>query len=126
MKKNLLSILVSVATIITISSCGSNTTSNENSEKEISVSEKTDSVDFVVPEGGFDSTKDVTIKFYTTMGDTLQKVFNAYLEDFNALYPKIHVDTQFIGGYDDVRDQMSTEIAAGQSEVNLAYCYLLH
>ena len=83
-------------------------------------------VNFEVPSEGFDTSKDVTIKFYTTMGQELQNVFNLYLEDFNNLYPNIHVDAQFIGGYDDVRDQMNTEIAAGKSDVNVAYCYPDH
>ncbi|MBE6143530.1 MAG: extracellular solute-binding protein [Erysipelotrichaceae bacterium] len=83
-------------------------------------------VNFQVPEEGFNTSQDVTIKFYTTMGQDLQNVFNLYLEDFNALYPNIHVDAQFIGGYDDVRDQMNTEIASGKSDVNVAYCYPDH
>lgn len=83
-------------------------------------------VNFEVPNEGFDTSKDVNIKFYTTMGQELQNVFQIYLEDFNALYPNIHVDAQFIGGYDDVRDQMNTEIAAGKSDVNVAYCYPDH
>ena len=37
-------------------------------------------VNFKVPEGGFDTSKDVNIKFYTTMGASLQGVFNAFLE----------------------------------------------
>ena len=55
-------------------------------------------VNFEVPNEGFDTSKDVNIKFYTTMGQELQNVFQIYLEDFNALYPNIHVDAQFIGG----------------------------
>jgi multiple sugar transport system substrate-binding protein len=60
------------------------------------------------------------------MGDKLQKVFNAYLADFNEIYPNINVETQFIGGYDDVRDQLTTEISSGNSEVNVTYCYPDH
>ena len=83
-------------------------------------------VNFEIPSEGFDTSRDINIKFYTTMGQELQNVFSIYLEDFNALYPNIHVDAQFIGGYDDVRDQMNTEIAAGKSDVNVAYCYPDH
>lgn len=83
-------------------------------------------VNFKVPEGGFDTSKDVNIKFYTTMGASLQGVFNAFLDNFNDIYPNIHVDAQFIGGYEDVRSQMNTEIAAGKTDVNVAYCYPDH
>lgn len=112
MKKQLLFSLLSIVSVCSIlTSCGGGYKGEVN---------------FKVPEGGFDTTKDVTIKFYSTMGDTLQKTFNSYLEDFNEIYPNIHVDAQFIGGYEDVRNQMSTELAAGKSEVNLAYCYPDH
>ncbi len=81
---------------------------------------------FVVPTEGFNEDNEVTIKFYSTMGQSLQDVFNRYLDKFNEIYPNIHVESQFIGGYDDVMDQMSTEIASGKSEVNVTYCYPDH
>lgn len=101
--------------------------SSETSQNSTSpISSGGTTVDFVVPEGGFDTDKDVNIKFYTTMGKTLQDVFNAYLPEFEELYPNIHVTPQFIGGYDDVRNQMKTELAAGKNDVNIAYCYPDH
>ena len=81
--------------------------------------------DWVAPEGGFDESAEVTISFYSTMGDDLQKVFDTYLADFNELYPNIHVEHEPIGGYDDVRDQIKTELSVGQGP-NLAYCYPDH
>ncbi len=85
--------------------------------------------DFVMPEGGFDINSDVTISFYHTMGDTgtpsLQAVLNAYIEEFNKLYPKIHIEHEQVGGYDDVRDQIQTQIIAG-NQPNIAYCYPDH
>ena len=67
----------------------------------------------------------VTIKFYHTMGNTLKPVFDSYLEDFNALYPNITVEAKSIGNYDDVRDQIKTEISATEGP-NIAYCYPDH
>lgn len=67
----------------------------------------------------------VTIKFYHTMGNTLKPVFDSYLEDFNALYPNIKVEAKSIGNYDDVRDQIKTEISASEGP-NIAYCYPDH
>ncbi len=120
--------LFCVSLLGAFSSCGSNT--SDSSEKESSSSSSSSStsnnVNFEVPEGGFDENKQVTIKFYTTMGQTLQNVFNNYLDKFNEIYPNITVESQFIGGYDDVRDQMNTEIASGKSDVNVAYCYPDH
>ncbi len=79
---------------------------------------------FTVPEGGYDGSE-VTITFYHTMGSNLQTVLNTYIEEFNKLYPNIHIDSQAIGSYDDVKEQISTEITVG-NQPNIAYCYPDH
>ena len=82
------------------------------------------SVLFEVPEGGYDGSA-VTITFYHTMGSTLAEVLDQYIEEFNKLYPNIKVEATQIGSYDDVRDQISTEITVG-NQPNIAYCYPDH
>lgn len=79
---------------------------------------------FQVPEGGYDGSA-VTIKFYHTMGSALNEVLNSYIAEFNKLYPNITVEATQVGGYDDVRDQISTEITVG-NQPNIAYCYPDH
>ncbi len=79
---------------------------------------------FIVPEGGYDGSE-VTIKFYHTMGSNLRDVLTAYIEEFNKLYPNIHIEEEQVGGYDDVRDQISKEITVG-NQPNIAYCYPDH
>ena len=56
---------------------------------------------------------DVTITFYHTMGANLTAVLDTYIEEFNKLYPNIHVQYTAVGSYDDVRHQVSTEINVG-------------
>ena len=68
---------------------------------------------------------DVTITFYHTMGSNLTAVLDAYIAEFNELYPNIHVEYTAVGSYDDVRDQVSTEITVG-TQPNIAYCYPDH
>ena len=68
---------------------------------------------------------DVTITFYHTMGSNLTTVLDAYIDEFNKLYPNIHVQYTAVGSYDDVRDQVSTEITVG-TQPNIAYCYPDH
>ncbi len=80
--------------------------------------------EFEVPAEGYDGS-DVTIKFYHTMGSNLTTVLDTYIEEFNKLYPNIHVEYTSVGSYDDVRDQLSTEITVG-SQPNIAYCYPDH
>lgn len=80
--------------------------------------------DFVIPEGGYDNSE-VTIRFYHTMGQPLQNVLNVYIEAFEELYPNITVNSLAIGGYDDVRDQIKTELSIGE-QANLVYCYPDH
>ncbi len=80
---------------------------------------------FIVPEGGYDGSA-VTIKFYHTMSATnLQPVLETYIKEFNKLYPNITIQHEAVGGYDDVRNQISTELTAG-NEPNIAYCYPDH
>ena len=67
----------------------------------------------------------VTIKFYHTMGANLRAVLEAYIEEFNALYPNITIEHSQVGNYDDVREQISTEISVG-NQPNIAYCYPDH
>ena len=81
--------------------------------------------DFEIPEGGFDTSKEVTIVFYHTMGSNLRDVLDKYIAKFNELYPNITVQHQQVGGYDDVRDQIKTEITVG-NQPNIAYCYPDH
>ena len=77
-----------------------------------------------IPSGGYDGS-DVTIRFYHTMGANLSTVLNAYIEDFNKIYPNIHIEASQVGSYDDVRNQISTEITVGD-QPNIAYCYPDH
>ena len=80
--------------------------------------------DFVIPEGGYDGSE-VTIKFYHTMGANLREVLDRYIVEFNKLYPNIHIEHSQVGGYDDVRDQIKTEITVG-NQPHIAYCYPDH
>ena len=73
---------------------------------------------------GYDGSE-VTIKFYHTMGSNLTTVLDQYIAEFNTIYPNIHIEYTSVGGYDDVRDQVSTEITVG-SQPNIAYCYPDH
>jgi len=79
---------------------------------------------FAVPEGGYDGSA-VTITFYTTMGSNLTPVLDTYIKEFNKLFPNITVEYTSVGGYDDVREQIATEITVG-NQPNIAYCYPDH
>ena len=75
-------------------------------------------------DAGYDGSE-VTIRFYHTMGSNLTTVLDAYIPEFNAIYPNIKVEYTSVGSYDDVRDQISTEIYVG-AQPNIAYCYQDH
>ena len=87
--------------------------------------DKTETADFVMPEGGFDTNTPVTIKFYHSMGAALQEILNETITEFNKLYPNITIEHESLGDYDGVRNQIKTEIAVG-GQPNLAYCYPDH
>lgn len=80
---------------------------------------------FTMPEGGFDVNSPVEIKFYHTMGKALQEQLDIQLSEFNKLFPNIKVNHEQVGGYEDVRDQISTEIVGG-NQPDIAYCYPDH
>lgn len=79
---------------------------------------------FEVPTAGYDGSE-VTITFYTTMGASKTAILEAYIADFNELYPNITVVHSTYGDYDAVRSQISTELVAN-AQPNLAYCYPDH
>ena len=81
--------------------------------------------DFEYPEGGFDTSKDVTITFYHSMGAGLQKILNDYIDIFNKMYPNIHIEHKQQGDWDGVRDVITTELQSG-NHPNLTYCYADH
>jgi len=134
MKKRILALLLAATMALGMVGCAGKTDDNQGTVN--SGSESTDNTqnvelagpsaysNFTVPEGGYDGSE-VTITFYHTMGSNLQTVLNLYIEEFNKLYPNIHVETTAVGGYDDVRDQISTEITVG-NQPNIAYCYPDH
>ena len=131
MKKRILSLLLAALLMLSaglLSACGQQPSepsapadepgSEPTAEPEGAVS------NFIVPEGGYDGSE-VTITFYHTMGANLTEVLDLYIPEFNKLYPNIHIEHQQVGNYDDVRDQISTEITVG-NQPNIAYCYPDH
>lgn len=112
MKRFISLLLVAILCIATLTSCG-----GEGSD--------TKAPDLVIPETGFDTEAPVTITFYHTMGANLREVLDHYIAEFNKIYPNITVVHEQVGGYDDVRDQIKTEITVG-NQPNIAYCYPDH
>ena len=112
MKKRIVAILLALSVLMSLAmltGCNNNSGNSGN---------------FVIPEGGYDGSA-VTITFYNTMGANLKAVLDAYIVEFNKLYPNIHIEASQIGNYDDVREQIATEITVG-NQPNIAYCYPDH
>ena len=111
MKKRILALLMAAIMMLSMAACSGNGSDVVKSN-------------FVVPENGYDGS-DVTISFYNTMGANLRTVLDEYIVEFNKLYPNIHIEVTQVGNYDDVRDQVATEITVG-NQPNIAYCYPDH
>ena len=128
MRRSIALLLALIMVVGMLTACGGTTTpSGTNNPQNNPNSGSTAAPvvgNFAVPEGGYDGS-DVTITFYHTMGQALRDVLEAYIVEFNKLYPNIHIVHSQVGGYDDVRDQIATEITVG-SQPNLAYCYPDH
>ncbi len=129
MKKKILAVvlmLMLVVSMVALPACGKDATKTTDASGETAGNNDAPKTvaNFEVPEGGYDGSE-VTITFYHTMGENLSTVLEAYIEEFNKLYPNIHVVHEKVGGYDDVREQISTEITVG-NQPNMAYCYPDH
>ena len=113
MKKKILSLLLAATLLLSmlaLVSCDKSTAAGMAS--------------FDVPEGGYDGSE-VTIVFYHSMGAKLRGVLDTYIEEFNKLYPNITIEHSSMGDYDGVRDQIKTQLTAGE-QPNIAYCYPDH
>ena len=131
--KKLVALLLALVMVFALVACGGDTPAPSASQSTGPSGEGTQSggdapavvkTNFDVPEGGYDGSE-VTITFYNTMGTNLRTVLDAYIVEFNKLYPNIHIEVTQVGNYDDVRDQISTEITVG-NQPNIAYCYPDH
>ena len=122
MKKRLLAMLLLAAMVLSLfTACGG----GNNTDSTGATNGAQQAVaNFDVPEAGYDGSA-VEITFYHTMGQNLRDVLDAYIVEFNKLYPNITIVSEQVGGYDDVREQISTEIPAG-NQPNIAYCYPDH
>ncbi|MCR5823179.1 MAG: extracellular solute-binding protein [Lachnospiraceae bacterium] len=76
------------------------------------------------PQVAYDGSE-VSLTFYHTMGQRSADILKKYIKEFNEIYPNIHVHASRIGTYDDLRDQISTELTVG-SQPNIAFCYPEH
>lgn len=138
MKKRILSTILAVLLVLSavmMTACSNNadnTVKEDNNKQDVTENngqsaeaEAPKAVgNFEVPEVGYDGSE-VTIKFYHTQGTKYTDMMNNYIAAFNELYPNIHVECSSVGSYDDVRDQISTEITVG-NQPNIAYCYPDH
>ncbi len=114
MKKKILALLLAAAMMLTLFAlvgCD---------KKDASAGLK----DYEVPEVGYDGSA-VTIVFYHSMGAKLRDVLDRYIPEFNKLYPNITIEHSSMGDYDGVRDQIKTQLTAGE-QPNIAYCYPDH
>lgn len=124
MKKILVAVLLLVALCINavaLIGCSDHELAKDPAKKDEVVAEK---VRYDVPSNGYDGSE-VTITFSHTMNSGYQKVLDQYIAKFNEMYPNIHIEHSQVGGYDEVRDQIKTELTAG-NQPNIAYCYPDH
>ena len=125
MKKRIVATLLFVVMLMSmLAACGSNNAETTPPTEAQGEAVQQNVGNFQVPAGGYDGSE-VTITFYNTMGANLSAVLDAYIVEFNKLYPNITVVSTNVGNYDDCRDQISTEITVG-NQPNIAYCYPDH
>lgn len=125
MMKKIAALLLVVAMVFgLLTACGGNNTDAPAAENNNPDASNEPAPTVEVPEIGYDGSA-VTITFYHTMGQNLRDVLDAYIPEFNKLYPNITVVHEQVGSYDDVREQISQQITVG-AQPNIAYCYPDH
>ncbi len=65
------------------------------------------------------------VVFWHTMGETNMATLDAMIVEFNKIYPDIKVEHAAQGGFDDLKEKVSTAIQGG-NEPTLSYCYPDH
>ena len=110
-------------TSVDSSEYSSSESSSEESSSEESSSNTTITtpVNEITPYDG----SEVTVTFYHTMGASLKAILDEYIPEFNEMFPNITISHDMMGDYDALRDQITTELTAGNSP-SLAYCYPDH
>ena len=119
MNKKILALLLAAVMLLStlaLASCDTGAGSGNNQAAGMA--------EFIVPETGYDGSA-VTIVFYHSMGAKLRGVLDTYIAEFNKLYPNITIEHSSMGDYDGVRDQIKTQLTAGE-QPNIAYCYPDH
>ena len=68
---------------------------------------------------------DITVTFWHTMGAENMATLDAMIANFNKIYPNITIEHDAQGGYDDIKEKISTAIPANNTPV-MAYAYPDH
>ena len=119
--KRIIALLLAMMLVLSLAACGEaaptaqapgNTPAETQPSQEPQGGETAKPVGNFAPTTGYDGSE-VTITFHHTMNANLREVVDNYVAEFNKLYPNITVIHEQVGGYDDVRDQISTKISAG-------------
>ena len=80
--------------------------------------------DFVMPEGGYTG-EAVTVTFYHSMGQNLQKQLETAIANFNKLYPNITIVAKHFDSYDVIHEKIGKEVTVG-AQPSMTICYPDH
>ena len=95
MRKRLLAMLLLAAMVLSLfTACGGGNNADNTGATD---GEQQAVANFNVPEAGYDGSA-VEITFYHTMGQNLRDVLDAYIVEFNKLYPNITIVSEQVGG----------------------------
>ena len=124
MKKSNLGITL-ITSIMLLSGCGGSGFQNNSTQNKPTNDTIPEVWDMKAYLPTFDTSKEIEITFWHTMGDSLETVLEGIIADFNVKYPNIKVSATSVGEYRDVRDAVIKNIPVNKTP-NLAYCYPDH
>ncbi len=124
MKRILAFLMTAVLVLSLFTACGGGSTNQNNVQEFTKDNGTVVKGNFAIPDVGYDGSE-VTITFGHTMGANLQAVLERNIEEFNKIYPNIHIEHSTYGGWADIAELINTEIM-GDNQPNIAYCYPDH
>ena len=121
----LVAFLLAVCCASVLFACGGNTNTNTSTDNANSQGNTGDNSAAESKEEVVIDDYDHTIVFYSTQGDALQAKTQIAIDAFEAKYPGWKVVHTQVGGYDDVKAKIVSDLQGGL-QPDLAYCYPDH
>ena len=121
MKRRIFCLLLTAVLGLSLCACNGLGSGDKQGENGSEADREYNPLLYEVPEGGYDGSE-VTIKFSHTLSSWAWGMLDAYIAEFNRMYPNIHVVHELVGDYDDICE--TTTMLGLEKGPNIVFCDL--